>query len=117
MKKLFEDVLKMEDVHGILLVSREGAVVFEAFNTPPSKSHGLKKSLPQAIQAFKDIREADLVFEKSRLYIRKTDAGYFMVNMGLLASAAMVRLNCDMLLPSLKLIKGSKHLRGLLKKK
>jgi hypothetical protein len=117
MKDLLEDILKMEDVHGILLVSPEGEVLFEEFNTPPSKGHGSDKSLPQVIRALKDIREADLVFEKTRLYIRKTDAGYFMVPMGQFASAAMVRLNCDMLLPSLKQVKGNKGLRHLLKKK
>jgi hypothetical protein len=117
MENLFKDILKMEDVHGILLASPEGEVIFEKFNAPPSKGHGMNKSLPQVIRALKDIREADLVFEKTRLYVRKTDAGYFMVHMGQFAPAAMVRLNCDMLLPSLKQIKGSKGLRNLLKKK
>jgi hypothetical protein len=117
MPNLFEDVLKMEDVNGVLLVSPEGEVIVEEFNTPPSKSHGLNESLPQVIQGLKNIREADLVFEKIRLYFRKTEAGYFIVHMGRFAPAAMVRLNCDMLLPSLKQMKGGKGLRNLLKKK
>jgi hypothetical protein len=117
MKDLFEDILEMEDVHGVLLVSPEGEVIFEEFNTPPSKSRDSNGSLPEVIRDLEDIREADLVFEKTRVYIRKTDAGFFIAHMGEFASAAMVRLNCDMLLPSLKQVKGGKGLRHLFKKK
>jgi hypothetical protein len=117
MPNIFEDVLKMEDVNGVMLVSPEGEVIAEEFNTSPSKSQGLYESLPQVIRGLKDIREADLVFEKIRLYFRKTEAGYIIIHMERFAAAAMVRLNCDMLLPSLKQLKGGKGLRGLLKKR
>jgi hypothetical protein len=117
MKDLFEDLLKMEDVHGSLLVSPEGEVMFEHFNTPPSKGQDLKRFLPQLNRVLKNIREADLLFEKMRIYIRRTDAGTFIIPMGQFAPAAMVRLNCDMLLPSLKQMKGGKGLRQLFKKK
>jgi hypothetical protein len=117
MKDLFEDILKMEDVHGVLLVSPEGEVLFEEFNTPPSKGRDSNGALSKVIRDLKEIREADLVFEKTRVYVRKTDAGFFITHMGEFASAAMVRLNCDMLLPSLRQMKGGKGLRHLFKKK
>jgi hypothetical protein len=42
-----------------------------------------------------------------RLYIRKADEGMLVVTMGRIAPAAMIRLNCDILLSELKSRKGS----------
>jgi hypothetical protein len=62
----------------------------------------IERSLSLFIQALGDIREADLIFEKSRIYVRRTDTGYLVVLLGLFASGAMLRLHVDMVLPSLK---------------
>jgi hypothetical protein len=52
-------------------------------------------------------READLIFEKGRIYIRKADEGMLVVTMGRIAPAAMIRLNCDILVSEFKKNKGS----------
>ena len=60
---------------------------------------------------------ADLIFENSRVYLRRTELGYLFVLMDAFAQTALVRLNCDILAPSLKEMKGGKGLRRLFKKK
>lgn len=107
MKELFNDILSMEDVKGAMLFSFEGKLVFKEFSSPLSEDPGNRNWIP-FVEALNGVREADLVFENSRLYIRKTDLGYLLVLMGSFAPSAMVRLNCDVLLPSLKQIKPTK---------
>jgi hypothetical protein len=90
------------------------------FREPPSlftKETGKSGIWSRILEAMQETREADLIFEKARLYIRKTDLGYLVVIMGLFAPAAMVRMNCDVLLPFLKQRGKSKGLRSFFKKK
>lgn len=68
------------------------------------------------VQALGNIREADLIFEKCRIYLRKTDTGVLLILLGLFASGAMVRLNVDMVLPSLKDRGKGKRLRALFRR-
>ncbi len=101
MKDLFKEILTMEDVKGVLLLSREGETAFKAFNVPLRKEKELDKSFHQIVKSLGGIREADLLLEKVRVYVRKATTSYLIVLMGTLASAAMIRLSCDMILPTL----------------
>lgn len=104
MKELFTDLLKIEEVKGILLLSVEGEPIFHDF--PPGLASRISSVDWAAFVGSMDgVREADLVFESMRVYIRKTDPGYLMVLMEPFAPSAMIRLNCDVLLPSLKKLK------------
>jgi hypothetical protein len=53
---------------------------------------------------------------EGRLYLRKTHDGFMIVRMQLIASIAMVKLNCDILLPQLKSTGNSKGLKGFFKR-
>ena len=110
MKQIFSDILAMEDVRGVMVSSFEGDIVF----AEPSLE--VERSLPLFIRALGSIREADMIFEKSRIYVRRTDTGYLVVLMGPFASGAMLRLHVDMVLPSLKDRGKGKGLRSLLKR-
>ena len=115
MKELFADVLNMEGVKGVLLLSPKGEILYQesrAGGMPNLAKVDWKNILP----TLDGMRETDLVFEKGRVYIRKTDLGYLMIPMGNQASVAMLRLNCDILLPLLKPAKGSRSLKRLFKK-
>lgn len=117
MKKLLGQILEIEDVQGISLMSFAGEVIFQEDSSVfprEVEESGIWKRL---FQAMKEIREADLVFENMRLYIRSTDLGYLVVVMGLFAPAAMVRMNCDMLLPFLREKGKPKGLRSFFRKK
>lgn len=104
------DILAMEDVQGVVFLSFEGEVLF----MEPDLE--IERSLPLFVQALGSTREADLIFEKSRLYVRRTDTGVLVVLLGLFASGAMLRLHVDMVLPSFKDRGKGKGLRSLFRR-
>jgi len=110
MKEIFKDILAMEDIRGVVVSSFEGEILF----SEPSLE--IDKSLPLFLGALGAVREADLIFEKSRIYVRRTDMGYLVVLLGLFASGAMLRLHVDMVLPSLKDRGKGKGLRSLFRR-
>jgi hypothetical protein len=117
MKELFNDILSLDDVNGIMLFSFEGKLIFKEFLTPLPEEPECRDWWRIFIYSLNGAREVDLIFEKSRLYVRKTDLGYLMILMGVYAPTAMMRLNCDLLLPSLKQIKTTKGLGRLFRMK
>ena len=100
-KKLLHCILTTEDVKGVILFSFQGEIIFEEFLSPPPVDPHTKARWGLFVESLKGIREADLLFEKSRLYIRRIEHGYLFVLMGVFAPIAMLRLNCDTLLPNL----------------
>jgi hypothetical protein len=116
-KELFRDILGVDDVKGVMIFSLKGALVFKEFLTPISEEPESREWWPLFIDSLRGVREADIVYEKSRLYVRKTEIGYLLILMGLFAPVAMIRLNCDILLPSLEQKRTSKGLAYLFKKK
>jgi hypothetical protein len=116
-KELLGHILETEDVQGVMFFSFQGDVIFREASFSFSQDTKAEEAWPRFIGALQGIREADLVFERSMLYIRKTDLGYLVIVMGLFAPAAMVRMNCDMLLPSLRQQSKTAGLRQLFKRK
>jgi len=112
MKELFKDIVSLQGVKGVLLISLQGKILFQA------KSEALPGTLAkQDWQALLDVigglREVDLVFAAGRLYLRKTQVGYLVVIAELNMPIAMLRLNCDILLPELR---QSKSMSGGIKR-
>ena len=93
----------MEDVDGIMLFSFKGELIYKLFLSPLPEEPENKGWWGLFIRSLNGVREADLIFEKSKFYIRKTEMGYLIILMGIFVPTAMVRLNCDMLLPTLRL--------------
>ncbi len=111
MEKIFEDILNMDGVHGLVLLSDEGKVLFESLDESrfiPQKS---RLSWKMIIESLDQFQEMDLVFEEGRFYIRKTEKSYLLISMSLNVSMAMVKLNCDIMIPELKKQKSGKGLR------
>ncbi|MBI9083057.1 MAG: hypothetical protein JEZ11_05625 [Desulfobacterales bacterium] len=99
MKALFQEIMDIEDVHGILFVSLRGNLVYEEFEKKSrAKPSGIDWS--SLIKTFAGIREAELVFNNHRIFFRTTELGYVFVVMGWHAHIALVRLNCTQALPS-----------------
>jgi len=116
-KDLFGDILGTEDVKGVMIFSFKGELVFKEFLTPMPEEPESREWWPLFVDSLRGIREADIVYEKCRLYIRKTNLGYLFILMGLFAPVAMMRLNCDILLPSLEKVRQSKGLAHFFRKK
>ena len=114
MHDLFHDILNTKGVKGVLLFSPSGDIIFKEFIAPVDEK-------PEStdwrffVESLEGTRETDLVFEKGRIYIRRSEMGYLVVLMALFVPIAMVRLNCDILLPSLKQQKSGKKLGRILK--
>ena len=116
MRKLFHDILSTKGVKGILLFSFSGDLIFKELTAPIYKESEFRK-WSFFIESLEGMRETDLVFEKGRIYIRKTEIGYLVILMALFVPIAMIRLNCDILLPMLKQLKFSRKLGRFFKKK
>ena len=87
MREVFKDLLAVDGVRGAMFFSPSGERVFEEFNigggepVPAGDWYALAASLGR-------VREAELVFEKGRLYVRRTAEGVLVVVMGLIAPCA-----------------------------
>lgn len=106
----FNDILKIEGVKGLILISYGGDVIFRELHQAVLRE-AENRNWKLFIESLADMRETDLIFEKGRLYIRKSDLGYLLVLLGSFVPIAMVRLQCDILLPSLKPAKAKKGIR------
>ena len=106
MLELFKDILDLEGVKGVMLFTFKGEILFKRFSSDISQDPE-KMNWTRFVELLDGMRETDLIFEKGRLYIRKTDAGYLILFMSLFVPMAILRLNCDILLPSLAPAKSS----------
>lgn len=115
MEKIFQDILNMDGVHGLVLLSDEGRVLFESLDDTKFLPEKSRLSWKMIIDSLEEFREMDLIFEEGRFYIRRTDNGYLMISMGREVSIAMVKLNCDIVVPELKNAKSGKGLKRFFK--
>ncbi len=115
MEKIFQDILSMDEVHGLILLSEEGKVLFELLDDSKFLQEKSSMSWKMIIDSLEEFKEMDLVFEEGRFYIRRTDNGYLMISMGRNISIAMVKLNCDIIIPELKNVNTAKGLKRFFK--
>jgi hypothetical protein len=115
MKNLFKDILDTDGVKGVLLLSFDGVLIFKEYLSKDLKEPQ-DMNWKRFISSLDGVRETDLVFDTGRIYIRRSEVGYLLIPMEINASVAMIRLNCDILLPLLKPTKSSKRLKRLFKK-
>ena len=103
MKDLFQDVLGIEGVHGLLFLTTDGKVAFSHFVSGyPSDARKVKDMNWSAlVNELAGITEAEMMFDSGRLYIRKSSNGYLLVVLEDHAPVSMVRLNCNVLMPEL----------------
>jgi hypothetical protein len=108
MQKLFDDILSIDGVKGAMVFSFKGDLIFKKFT---NAVHRDPKDFDwnRFVELLEGMRETELIFEKGRLYIRRSDVGYLVIVMGLFVPMAILRLHCDILLPSLVPDKSSKR--------
>jgi hypothetical protein len=107
MRGIFQDLLAIDGVKGVAFFSPSGQPVYEEFAVGGGASAGDWFSLAEVLEKAK---EAELVFEKGRLYVRRGPEGVLVVVMGQISSTGMVRLTSDILLSGLR---EQKPVRGL----
>ena len=116
MRELFKDILNTDGVNGVMLFSFRGDLIFKEFRSSV-KEDPEGRDWSFFIESLEGMRETDLIFEKGRIYIRRTEIGYIVILMALFVPIAMIRLNCDILLPALKPPKPGKKFGKFFKKK
>jgi hypothetical protein len=116
MQDIFKDVIKMDGVYGLVYFSRDGRVLFESIDPHWVSLPQGYRDWTQLMPVLQKMREADFVYENGRLYLRATEQGYLLVIMGPAVSIAMVKLNCDILLPQLTASKPAGKLKGFFKR-
>jgi hypothetical protein len=110
MRELFKDLVATDGVKGALLFMPSGKLVYEEFRIGGRGSASSRDWFALA-ESMGEMQDADLVFEKGRIYLRRTAEGILVVIMGLIAPTAMVRLNCDILLRNFKAHRGPKSFK------
>lgn len=102
MRDIFKDIIELEDIIGILLISREGKILFkEVLDLDSDKFDEISWVRP-IWKILSTADELELLFENGRLYVRKTSGGVLLFFLGNFAPFAMVRMKCDILIPKLE---------------
>jgi hypothetical protein len=101
MNRIFRDSLEVDGVRGVMLYSVDGKLIYSDFNqalgSDPEKS--VKWAL--FVNSLNGVQELELLFENSRLYIRKTVIGPLIVFLDLVSSS-MVKLTAEILANNLE---------------
>jgi hypothetical protein len=120
MKDIFKDIMAIDGVHGLMVVSSEGGVMLSKFS---SNFRGEEEKLSEInwepfILEMGNVRDAELIYDRARFYIKRSETGFLIVMIGDNAPISMVRLNCEILLPQLTKIQPvSKRFGKILRKK
>lgn len=96
MRGLFDDLLKIDGVKAVMFFTLSGQPVFEAF-TMGRRDTATAGDWFALTACLGRAHEAELVFEKGRIYVRRSANGTLLVAMGLIAPTGMVRLTSDVL--------------------
>ena len=116
MQAIFKDIIKMDGVYGLVYFSLDGRVLYESIDPHAvSLSHD-DCDWTQLMPVVQKMREADFVYENGRFYLRAADQGYLLVIMGPVVSIAMVKLNCDIILPLLNTVQPTGKRKGLFRR-
>ena len=93
-----EDILKIQDVEGVMSISVDGKPGFSKFAShQPSQIENM--NWLSFFKILDGIHEAELVFENMRFFLRKIDNGYILVILGKAVPVEMIRRGCELLFP------------------
>jgi hypothetical protein len=98
---LFEDLLRIDGVKAVMFFTLSGQPLFEEV-TMAHKASACASDWFALAASLEKANEAELVFEKGRVYVRRSAKGILLVSMGLIAPTGMVRLTSDIILARLK---------------
>lgn len=101
MKALLRELTAIDGVRGAVVLDPSGNTVAQSLSDPalvpltPAEGASI-------VRTFGDIGEAELVYEHFRVYMRKAGSGLLQVFMDESAQMAMVRINCNILIPAIE---------------
>lgn len=104
MQHILKDIHELDHVLGCLFVTADGSPVHVHFSSAlniPSDGY----DWGSFVNAIQTLREAEVLFDDMRLYIRKTNIGYLMVVMEIYAVQSFIKLQCDVLISKIEKLK------------
>ncbi|MFW5721941.1 MAG: hypothetical protein ACOCWT_01455 [Desulfohalobiaceae bacterium] len=101
MQSLFMDLLTLEGMQGVFLLSSEGEVLYRHASSQEARAlQGYDwAGLAGALQSVVDM---DVIFDRLRVYLKRQDSHVLVLIMGLSAPVALSRMNSDVALAKLK---------------
>ncbi|MCF8093768.1 MAG: hypothetical protein K9J79_00245 [Desulfobacteraceae bacterium] len=119
MNDIFKDILSIEGVCGVAVIDAQGGLILSRFSDQyrdeASRLNRVNWNL--LARELADIVEAEFVFEKRRIYVRKIQPGFFITLIEDIAPVTMVRMNCEVLQSSLDSLKSGGRISQILKKR
>jgi len=115
MRELLKDILEIKGVNGVFIISDQGETLFKEV-TANSSAKIEDVDFNIFIESVRGYREIELLYENGRIYIRKFEFGFVIVVVDLHVQIAIIRLNCDIILPALHGLKTNKKYKKLFKK-
>jgi hypothetical protein len=114
MRGLFEQILNEDDIKGLVLLSKDGKLIFHEF--PGGIKYNLREvALLATTSVLGKAKEVEVLYDNDRIYMRMFPEGLIVIWMGAFARVAMIRLSCEVLVPALSKALSSKGWRRLLK--
>lgn len=117
MKRLFAELMKTVGISGVVVLAYDGKILHQNYLDDELAEQLTVSLLHQFIETLGIMHEADIVFSRRRVYVRRIQVGFLLVLMLPSAPMAMVRLQVDTLIPQLETSTRSKGLKWLFKRR
>ena len=101
MQQQLQEILDIPDIIGAMVFDSGGKMISESFHDLSDKQRSIQNDWGKLFQILEGIIEADVLFEKKRIYFRNAGKRIIVVLMESHAPAAMVRLSCDAILSAI----------------
>ena len=101
MKKLFSDLLSLEGIKGIFLISEKNVDIVKT-SPDVTKSDIMEMKWYHSFKELGNTTEMEFVYPNDRIYMRNTESGILIIWTGAFTSSSMVRIHCNLVVDSLE---------------
>ena len=115
MEKLFTELMQTVGISGVLVLTLNGKIIHQNYLDSELEEQLSAALLHQFVDTLGIVQEADIIFTRRRIYVRRIPVGFLLVLMLPNAPIAMVRLQIDTLIPQLEASTKAKGLKRFFK--
>lgn len=102
MNRLFAELMQTVGISGVVVLTFNGKILHQNYLDDELGDKLSISLLHQFIDTLGIVQEADIIFSRRRVYVRRIPVGFLLVLMLPDAPMAMVRLQIDTLMPQLE---------------
>ena len=100
MQDKLKDIHELDHVLGCLLINNDGTLAHAHLSSPPATAPH-EHDWTAFVKALGEVREIDIIFDDTRMYIRKTKTGHLLILTEIYAVPSLIKLQCDVVVPKL----------------